>query len=294
MRAWPASLALTLGFLAFVLGGCADQHKDGSGHTVRSGPAPTPLQIAKVYNPSLEQVDRLWARTELRITGVDDKGQAFDETAEGHLQFIRPRKLALTVNKVGETYFCLGSNESRYWWMDLRKPRDAIIGTHEKATARVAARFGVPVHPLDLIDLIGVLPLDVAGASTAWSADGRQVVLTAPSRWGSKEMRFSPDGVRLEGVRLMGARGELLCESVVTATERVEIKEDPSASGVVPTRVTVKIPPRRTEVAIRLFDPQNRGSAMKQTAFDPQKLLAAYNINQARVRMVDDQPEGGR
>lgn len=272
--------------------GCADQNKvaEEPVYVVPAGPPLSPEAIASAYNPSVVKVDRLWARTELRITGTDDKGEAFDETAEGHFQFIRPRGLALTVNKLGETYFCLGSNDTQYWWMDLRKPRNALLGDHAKASPRIAARFGVPVHPLDLIDLMGILPVQAKGSRTAWSKDGRHIVLSGPSRWGRKEMLFSSDGRTLMGVRLLTSRNELLCESELGETSPIEFREAPDATAIVPVRITLHIPSRGTEVSIRLYDPQNRGAAMKKTVFDPQALLTAYNIESSRVRLIDQEP----
>lgn len=273
--------------LPAICGGCAEQHKHSPDYIARPEPPPSAVQVSKLYNPSLEHLDRLWARTELRIQGQDKDGKEFDESAEGHLQFIRPGMVSLTVKKLGDTYFALGSSADRYWWMDLRKPRSALLGTLAKASPRIVERFGVPVHPLDLIDLLGVLPINPAGASTAWSPDGRQVVMTSKGRWGDKRLCFSPEGDRLLAVQLLNDQGLLVCESTITQTDPVEFRENPERSASVPTRLSLRIPSRDTTVTVYLHDPQNRGKSMQEAPFNPDLLLKAYNIAPADVRSLD-------
>ncbi len=282
-----AALAACLALLAVFLQGCAGQNKADDRPIVHSEPPPTAQQVCELYNPSVAALDRLWARTELRIQGVDRDGNDIDETAEGYLQFIRPGQVFLSVKKVGETYFCLGSNASTYWWMDLRKPRTALMGSIEKATPAAAAKFGVPVHPLDLIDLLGVLPLDPKDATTAWSDDGEFVVMTMRGRWGDKELYFASDLSRLSAVRLLDAAGEVACESTIEASEAVKFREDPSRRAQAPVRITLLIPAAQMQVTVRLHDPENQGAAMKEASFNPQTLLRAYNIEAGNVRSVD-------
>lgn len=288
-RAWVFRTVLAA--ICLTLAACCDQSKQTpDGIIVRNEPPPSAEEIARIYNPTVEHLDRLWARTELRIQGVDDDGKDFDETAEGHLQFIRPAMVSLTVKKVGETYFALGSNQDRYWWMDLRKPRTAFIGSLANASPKAVARFGVPVHPLDLVDLLGVLPIDPAGASTAWSEDGAEIVMSLPGRWGTRILRFRPEDAALVCVQLLDSHGEIVCESRITQTEPVEFRDTPDLKALAPTRLTLTLPARATTVTVALHDPQNRGSAMQQAPFNPDALLRAYNIAPADVRSLDIAP----
>ncbi|GMV24969.1 MAG: hypothetical protein AMXMBFR58_10000 [Phycisphaerae bacterium] len=282
-----AALAGLAALAIVASGGCQNQQKDDPAPDpiIRTDPPPTPATVAANYNLVVKPLNRLWARVELRIVGVDDEGEKFDETAEGYLQFVRPGKVALTVKKVGETYFSLGSSLDRYWWMDLRKPRTALIGTLARATPAAVEKFGVPVHPLDLIDLTGVLTIDPKNASTAWSADGRQVIMTLPGRWGRKELAFQDDARRLVAVRLFDAAGQVVCESKIDMLQRVDFPENPSMSALTPVRMVIRIPTRQITVTVRLHDPANK--PIKETVFDPGELLRAYNIDPENVRSLD-------
>jgi uncharacterized RDD family membrane protein YckC len=276
--------------LLLTMQGCIGQNKENQEDVRRDQPLPKAGDLIAVHNQNVEKLDRLWARTELRLQGVDQDGNDLDETAEGHFQFIRPGRVSLTVNKVGETYFCLGSNEIFYWWMDLRKPRSALMGEIAKATPKTVERFGVPVHPLDLIDLVGIMPIeaeDAEAGTLAWSADGNQAELLVQGRWGPRVFSFSSPGSKLTGVRLLDASGKIVCESRIERTERVTFRDDPSVIAEAPVRMVISIPASSMQVTIVMHDPQNRGTAMKDAAFKPDLLLKAYNIPQDMVRSLD-------
>jgi len=75
--------------------------------------------VVAAYNARVSAFGRVWARVTAVYRGVDDAGNRLSEQAEGHLQIERPDRVALSLGKLGETYLYLGSNESRYWWIDL-------------------------------------------------------------------------------------------------------------------------------------------------------------------------------
>ncbi|MBL8963624.1 MAG: hypothetical protein KF787_09570 [Phycisphaeraceae bacterium] len=256
---------------------------------VLAEPPPPARVVCAPHNEGVEALDRVWARTELRLTAPDGDQGPVDETAEGHFQFARPGQVSLTVSKVGETYFCLGSGAERYWWMDLRRPRWALIGDLSRATPEAVALLGVPVHPVDLIDLVGILPIEPSDGEASWSADGRSVVVSSPGRWGTtRQWVFSAGDWRLEGVRILDERGEVRCESSLAGASRVEFRDDPSRIAVVPTRVTVRVPESRTTISIRLYDPQNRGTGMNMAVFNPDHLVRAYNIPADSVGSMEE------
>lgn len=276
--------------LLLTMQGCIGQNKDPQQDSQNDLPLPKAGDVVAVHNENAQKLDRLWARTELRLQGVDQDGRDLDETAEGHFQFIRPGRVSLTVNKVGETYFCLGCNESFYWWMDLRKPRSAMVGEIAKATPKTVERFGVPVHPLDLIDLVGIMPIaaeDAEAGTVAWSSDGKEVELSVAGRWGPRVFSFSTPEVKLTGVRLLDASGKIVCDSRIERTERVSFRDDPSVIADAPARMVISIPASAMQVTIVMHDPQNRGTAMKDAPFKPDVLLKAYNIPEDMVRSLD-------
>ena len=54
------------------------------------------------------------------------------------------------------------------------------------------AEFGLPVHPLDLLEVMAIKPIPEPGteaaekAELAWSKDGHYLYLTLPGRWGGE------------------------------------------------------------------------------------------------------------
>ncbi len=142
--------------------GCAG----GRGGRAEREPEPTPVpsyaEIAAKYNQRVAPLDRVWARSVARVWYPDREGEEQTDQVEGHLMMIRPDCLKLTFKKLGETYAVLGSNPDQYWWIELGDRggrRVAWVGEHEAADPERLEELGLPVHPLDLIEVIGVLPL---------------------------------------------------------------------------------------------------------------------------------------
>ena len=166
----------------------AGQHEGAAQHETRTPRAEAPSydEVAARYNDRVAPAETFWARASIRVEGRDAEGGRLSEQAEGHLQIERPRRLALSIGKLGETHLYLGSSDDVYWWMDLIDKDDAfaVFGRHEYVTPDKAAQLGVPVHPLDLIDAIALSPLPegAPGSWAAWSPDGRELVVRAPMR----------------------------------------------------------------------------------------------------------------
>ena len=274
--AWLAVLALGTVVLC---GGCVSQPSPGGEGVVRTGPPPAYADLAAAHNARVEHLDRVWARTTLRLTGQTAEGEAIDEEAEGHFQRIAPARVSLTVNKLGETYFALGCNAAQYWWIDLRKPRRAWVGAQERASPRDVRKFGLPVHPMDLMELLAINALPVTATEAArWSEDGTRVVVTLPARWGTREVEFDPEEKIIKGVRLFDDDGAQVCESELGPWQEVNIRENTSLRAQMVRDATLRLADGTLSADIRFYEPQNRGGAMKQAAFDFATLLDAYGI----------------
>ena len=118
--------------------------------------------------------------------------QERQEQVEGTLGWVRPRRVILTFTKVGELYGILGSNENLYWWIQLGKEKSAVWGEHAKVTEERTRRLGIPVQPLEVVELLGITALAGEGAAVEWSADGRSLVVTTPSAEGMRRVWMDP------------------------------------------------------------------------------------------------------
>jgi len=283
-RVWIAGRAAAVALvvaLAAGLPGCADGDKGGE--AVERGPAPSFEEVASRYNARVAGLDRLWARTTVRYWGYDAEDRKVDEAGEGYLQLIRPRKLYFSVGKVGETGFELGSNDSRYWWIDVQN-KVATVGDHARATPATLRRSGVPVHPLDLIEVLGVTELVRGPGSTPrWTKDGRRLELSVPGRWGGMRVVYLEPG-RWEPVeiQLLDAAGTLAVKAELSEYQSVDTPTEREVVPRVATRVMISVPARRSEIRLTLYDPVNKGSGIKERAFALESLKAEFGVERER------------
>lgn len=279
-----------LGLLVLAMAGCELAGGPTQPVIAPGTPLPSYSAIAEKYNQRIARLDKVWARISMRVTGVDKQGQKIDEQAEGHLQVVRPDKLALSITKVGETYFYLGSNEQRYWWIDLHEDKRALVGRHERATPKLAERFDVPVHPLDLLELLGVTPLPPgAAASVAWARDGRSIIVTVPGRWGRRQLSLDPVTYQPGRIDLLDGGGRLLVSAELGAPQPVTVRCD-SATPLLASLYEINLATSGTRITLRLYDPENRCDRQKMTPFDLEALLKAYGVT--TVEDLDAKPAG--
>ncbi len=226
------------------------------------------------------------------MTYRDPEGRRHREQGEGHLQLVRDAdQLALSVGKLGETYVYLGSNASEYWWLDLTEQHRAWVGRHDRVSG--PGQAGVPVHPLDLMDVLGVRPLPAGAgqsASVGWSADGRLLGVTLPARWGQRRTWLDPDTFEPVRVELLDRSGAAALTARLWDYKAVAAPPG-MVSGVagprIATSIDLEVPATETRIELRLFDPANRRGYPKAAAFDLAALLNAYAIPPGSVTRLD-------
>ena len=272
---------------ACVAPGCASGPGAGEGSVAR-GPAPSFDEVAAKYNARVAGLDTLWARTTVHYWGFDADDKKVDEAGEGYLQIVRPRKLYFSVGKVGETGFQLGSNDAMYWWIDVQK-KVASVGEQARATPDTLARSGVPVHPMDLIEVLGVTELVRAPGVKApqWTADGKRLQVTVPGRWGGTRVLFlEPERFEPVEIQLLDAGGKLVARAELSDYKKVETPKERALVPRVATTLMISVPSRRSEIRLTLFDAENRGVArIKESSFVLDSRLKEYGVE--RVRDLD-------
>jgi hypothetical protein len=203
--------------------GCAAARSERPGREPEPASAPSYEEIAAQYNQRVAPLDRVWARSVARVWYPDREGEEQTDQVEGHLMMIRPDCLKLTFKKLGETYAVLGSNPDQYWWIELGDRagrRVAWVGEHQAADPERLEELGLPVHPLDLIEVIGVLPLPVPASGSpqprvARTPEGVLVDVMPPperSRGRVETFRYLLDPRTLEPLRigLLDAAGKAI------------------------------------------------------------------------------------
>jgi hypothetical protein len=282
--------ALLIGLVGVLLAACAGPPKGQSGPA--RGPAPNYERVAAAYNRRIAPLGSLWARTVIRIWYPDREGRERSDQVEGYFQFRLPRSINVTLQKVGETGAVLGSNESRYWWIELSKEsRVARVGEHAKVTPERIAELGLPVYPLDLVSLLGITPVPegAAGAGhTGWSADGRYLVVTVRSaESGSRRFLLDPQTYEPAAIEALDTAGRAVLVSELSKYEAVnQIGSGAGERPRIATEIVASFDGGRTRIRMRLNDPESGGRRPPAAAFDLETLLRSYGVR--RVESLDD------
>lgn len=246
----------------------------------RPGVLPEAASIVEAHNARVTGVDRLWARTSVRVEGRDAEGSRFAEQGEGHLQVERPDRVAVTVGKLGEVYFALGADETRYWLVDVSDSdrRVMLIGEQSLATPAKAEALGLPVHPRDIPMLIGLLPLDPdAVGEPSWDDRGR-AVLTVPTRWGHAALRYDARTLELVGSTAYDAGGAVVAEGELGLHGPVTDRQGVATLGRLPRRIEIRVPGFDGFLRMQLGEPQVR--PINAAVFDPERLRRAYRVGE--------------
>ncbi len=277
--------------LLFAMGGCEDSgHKPNvSGDTPpivrKMGQPPSYEQAARDYNRTVDFLDRVSARANILITYFDEDGKERTEDPEGRLQVIRPNKLALSLGKAGQILFWFGCDPEKYWWIDLSEKgkRIAAVGRHEKFDDATAARIGLPIKPLDLIRVLGMVRMDVSvRGATQWSEDGKLLGISAPiGDRGFQRTWVEPKTMRTVMVEVFDRNRDKVVVAEHTGDEPVEFTRDVPGAAMAHVRMPsrVEILHVETQTRARLTLTGVRDGPISEKAFDLSVLLDKYPVD---------------
>lgn len=271
---------------AFGIVGCrssppAQQPKDVGARV--PGPLPAVTAIVQAQNDRVKGLDSLWARVSLRVDGKLANAKLNKEEAEGYLQVVLPDKVAVIINKLGNTYFYLGSNAELYWWFDLTGDKRAYFGRHAQATPETVDRFGIPVHPLDLIELMAITPIDSGDAPLKlhWSADGALLWYDVRARGSTKRVLVDPKTLLPVMVELIDRTGKVVVRSELSKYIAFASRSVRGANPSIPSRCIIKVPRQDLTITINLNDPAGslpNGRPINPVAFDFLELNKRYPV----------------
>ncbi|HYE62901.1 MAG TPA: hypothetical protein VD997_12970 [Phycisphaerales bacterium] len=276
------------------------------GSVIQRGALPAYDAVANGYNRRVTHLERLEALVALNVTAVNQKGEQISNQVEGNLKVMLPASVSLRVDKVGKPVFYLGSNEQQYWWIDLTQdPKVAMVGAHAKATPEAVNDFGIPVHPMDLIEVLAIKPLPQPGsdeahqARLAWSANGRALVVTLPGRWGERRFSLHPETFAPIRIELLDGQGSTVVSCVHTDFQPVEVVGNTTVRPQVTKRIDLSLPVQKATVTVSVYEPRNPGQELRVQVFNLQAVLQNFNIrnvvdiDQARAQNQDPAPAAG-
>jgi hypothetical protein len=242
-------------------------------------------EAARSYNRSVDYLDRVQARVNILLTYFDEDGKERHEDPEGRLQIVRPNKLALSLGKAGQVLFWFGCDPEQYWWLDLseKNKRIAAIGKHEKFDDSTAQRIGLPIKPLDLIRLLGVVKMDVtARGATQWSDDGKLLGITAPvADRGFQRTWVDPRDMHPVTVEIFDRQRNPVLVAEHTGEEFVELTRDLPGVGVAQVRMPgrVEITHLQTKTKARITLTGVKDGPISEKAFDLSVILDKYPVD---------------
>jgi hypothetical protein len=163
-----------------------------------------------------------------------------------------------------------------------------IVGSHAKASERSAERFGIPVYPPDLLDLLAITPLPerAAGVTMAWESSRATLRVDQPPRGpgrGRTSMVLDAETYRPRTVEVYGEDGGLVAVSSCGRDQAVETPSGSKARPMIAERYEVRVPGSDAVVTLSLYEPRNPGESMRMKSFDLETLLSAYGV----TRIVD-------
>ncbi|MCA9304781.1 MAG: hypothetical protein KC996_11720 [Phycisphaerales bacterium] len=272
------SVLLPILLLGALLGGCSSTPK----FDPRTAPPPIAAsELIRVHNERVAPLDQLWTRVSVRAEGRDPRGDKFREQGEGHLQIVRPDRFSLTIGKFEETYFALGANGEQYWSIDLTQSehKTAMIGQQSLATPEKLEALGVPIHPHEMVMLLGILPIDpTLSISSHWSPDGKNVGIEVPADWGSVAFWFDAKTAELARTQAFDAAGELVASARLWRYKEVDGFEDPNTHSAVPGVIELLAVGFDGLVRIEVSGP--RMKSIRPVVFKPENLMKIYRVDE--------------
>jgi len=276
-------IARTLGWVVVLaalsaLGGC------GAGPQRIEEPQRLPSypEVAQRFNARVERLNRVWSRVNLTLRAPKERGGAGVDRAEGHLQVELPDRTALSVTKLGETYFYFGSDQEGYWWLDMSDPdaKVALYGRHEEATPELVAELGLPVHPRELLDLFGITPLpaEPAGGRVNWDGQRGLLRVETAGMWGQRVMWLDPVLFAPERVELRGRRGQVRAECEMARSISVPVRGDARVPPKIASQYRVNLPASGALLTLELYGATNK--EISPRAFDFEGLVESYGIDE--------------
>jgi hypothetical protein len=286
-RAAAAALAMLV-----VVAGCTPRS---------STPLDEPVEPA-VELPSYETIyagaerrvgtlERLWAASVTSIRYVDADGERRRDQGEGHFQMRRPGSLAVFIGKLGETYLILGSDASRYWWIELLDERMAFVGDTDLARVSAVESIGVPVLPGDLLLALDLDRWPAPGSprvlGVAWSDHpdldrSRTVAVTFDES--GRTRRVHLDAVSLDpfAVELIDEAGEVFASSRLSRHGRVLNRIGAPVEPRIPMRAEIELPAAEARLEISLSRAAMDERRPRPVVFDFEELLNRFRVGTVR------------
>lgn len=251
----------------------------------RQGPSLTYAEIAERYNGSLENLDRLWSATNVKLAWRDDEGKAHFEEGEGKFLFVPPMSVALTVEKVGKTFVWAGADSERFW-MFQRQDDVAFVGRHANVGKPCARPLPLPVQPASVPHLLGLVPLPRAATDEPVEmVAGHYLIEPAGT---NVRLMLDPQTLRPVRVDLTDDRGHSFVICRIAGQQRVQIDGIPiPQQPLIPTQADLYVVGEEARMTLVLDRATTSEAKIQARAFDFDALSKAMKPRETVVLDAD-------
>lgn len=285
----PSSAIRVLAAFCIFLPGCEDLKKSRIDAPAR------PINIEAVrssYNARLARISQFWSRATVEIDWTDAQGRHFEQ-GDGPFILRRPAQIALTLGKLGNTLYWIGSDSHRYWYFDLNsKPTAGHVGLISELDSIDPGSLPIALQPGDLFELLGLVPLPT-GAPTRTENQGGKPELIFTHAAGtsanptSVQVAVDPYTSTARRIRILDKAGKLAVESELDE-EYIPVKlsdQPPAQWPEIPANLRITIPARQTRIKITLTDPvDGKSGKVQDVQFDFDRLIQI--LKPARVFQI--------
>ncbi len=264
-------LVASLCVSAAALSGCASAKKAAPVEAIEYG------ELAERYNERTQLLGVLRGRGVVNFRWHDAKGIEHWEQGNLDIQIAQPSRVVFRVHKLGETYLWVGCDEERYWMIDLLRDEETVayVGRHDALTDEKARQIGLLVPPRELITLMGVRSLPMAGEAheeapeVMTTEEGWRVVL--PALHGAQWV-YEIDAIdaRPTAIELVGADEETAVKATLSDYLAIHLTGNAALTHLA-MQVDIAYPAAGATMRIDMDSVNDR--APKDSAFDFERLI---------------------
>ncbi|MBL1216173.1 MAG: hypothetical protein D8M59_01610 [Planctomycetes bacterium] len=245
---------------------------------------PTYEELAASQNGRVGKITSYWARGTFEVKWREADGSTRTEIGDGHLVFKPPNRIALTLSKLGEEFLWAGCDDERFWLFLGGDDSIGYVGRNENVSHPAADLLPLPVHPLDLLELLGLFALPDASNPADRLPPTPEVVLGHPGRFGLRYnwdqherpyrfASFNPDTLLPDwvGFYVPGREPRRLSASLTQYASMSIVGLNPGEYPKVPEWVEINDDDHRGWIRLSLRDPSDRtgsGREINNRLFD--------------------------
>lgn len=247
----------------------------------------TAAELLEKHNIRAAQLDQFHAYGVVEINWIDDQGK-HNNQGDAELWIDQPHKTALRIDKVSDVLLWLGSNDTYWWLFDmLNKPTTLHSGSIADAAGRFNVGEIVSVHPLTLLDLLGITPLEkIEDEGAYYDSEKKQWTLKAAGPNAPLQLTFDASA-RLISIEALNENNQTIATSELKEYESVKrVGVNPLNWPKVATHITITLADQGGSVLLALN--KDMDSAIDEVLAERVFDLEAIKTSLRPERVVND------